>query len=543
MQLVDKFKKHFKNRIHKNNDGGDSVTKIGSLSVISSPSNEITVFINNDDPINSYVYRLFGGNTGLPAISGNTRYLKNKENVTVGNAPGYSAISPINNNLFIVNHGSGSVTVINTVTNNTITDISVGNNPSFVFAANGFMYVSNANSNTISCIDPTSNTVIASINGSTSPFCFGSNASGSKIYVTDQFDTSLTIINTNTNTVINTLTLPNLGRLSVLAGGYLYIGSFSDNRVTVVDTVSDTIVTTITVGSTPYNLFLNNGIVYANNVFGGGISVIDPNTNTVIHTIPVGGSPYWTAFNPATNLMYVTDLSGNITYVINYLTNTIITSIASSGTTPLFVIFSALFNVIFVGNNGTGTIDVIDVNTNQFINTVVADPGTHFGIQAPDGNVYFSNNGSNTATTIDYAIPVVSTGLSQTNTNGAFNPIIINSFVLDTNSVSNIQVPLEKFLSSSAGGNNNIFVSLIGKRTSFETPGFNIAHLKRKDFSDPILDGTRYIQHVIAPNSTIAITIKYDEVITPYGSDSSAKPILIEDIGQRRTKKYSTASV
>ena len=85
---------------------------------------------------------------------------------------------------------------------------------------------------------------------------------------------------------------------------------------------------TIGVGSDPFGVAVNptTNVVYVTNGSGNSVSVINGATNTVTATIDVG-DPGAVAVNPTTNVVYVANFSDNSISVIYGATNTVTTSI------------------------------------------------------------------------------------------------------------------------------------------------------------------------------------------------------------------------
>ena len=158
-------------------------------------------------------------------------------NIPVGNGPQGVAYNPNNNNMYVTNTGSNTVSVINT-SNAVIANVPVGTSPQNVAynPNNNNMYASNAVSNTVSVVNP-SNTVIATIPVGTTPFGIAYNPNNNNIYVS----------NFGSNTV------------SVISPG-------------------NTVIATINVGSHPFGVEYNsnNRDVYVANNFDRTVSVIAP---------------------------------------------------------------------------------------------------------------------------------------------------------------------------------------------------------------------------------------------------------------------------
>ena len=84
-------------------------------------------------------------------------------------------------------------------------------------------------------------------------------------------------------------------------GTRAYVSNYVDNTVSVIDTATNTVVATIAVGQTPIGVTItpDGTRTYVANEFSNTVSVIDTATNTVVATIPVGSLPLWVAITPA----------------------------------------------------------------------------------------------------------------------------------------------------------------------------------------------------------------------------------------------------
>jgi YVTN family beta-propeller protein len=70
-------------------------------------------------------------------------------------------------------------------------------------------YVSNADSNSVSVIDTSDNTVVATVVVGNSPFGVVVNQDGTRAYVANAFSSDISVIGTSTNTVVATIALDN----------------------------------------------------------------------------------------------------------------------------------------------------------------------------------------------------------------------------------------------------------------------------------------------------------------------------------------------
>jgi YVTN family beta-propeller protein len=134
----------------------------------------------------------------------------------------------------------------------------------------------------------------------THPFGVAVTPDGSKVYVANQNDGTVSVIATATNTVVGSPitvgTLP-FGVAVTPDGSKVYVANFASNTVSVIDTATNTVVgSPLTGGFFPFGVAVtpDGGKVYvtkAGNI-SNNVSVIATATNTVVGSpIPVGTAP------------------------------------------------------------------------------------------------------------------------------------------------------------------------------------------------------------------------------------------------------------
>ncbi|GAB2814309.1 hypothetical protein GCM10027176_18620 [Actinoallomurus bryophytorum] len=108
-----------------------------------------------------------------------------------------------------------------------------------------------------------------------------------------------------------------------------YVTNFNANTVSVIDTATNTVIDTITVGGAPVDVAFNprGTRAYVTNSASNTVSVINTATNTVIDTIGVGSVPAGVAVSPGGTRVYVTNNGANTVSVIDTATNTVIATI------------------------------------------------------------------------------------------------------------------------------------------------------------------------------------------------------------------------
>src|SRR5579884_2701294 len=119
------------------------------------------------------------------------------------------AFDSSNGYVYVANPNSGSVSVINGATNNVIASITVGSVPYGVAfdPSNGYVYVTNSNSGSVSVINGATNNVIASITVGYYPHGVAFDPSNGYVYVANPYSDSVSVINGATNNVIASITV------------------------------------------------------------------------------------------------------------------------------------------------------------------------------------------------------------------------------------------------------------------------------------------------------------------------------------------------
>jgi len=279
---------------------------------------------------------------------------------------------------------SGSSNVVGTV--------PVGSHPSAVVfdTNNKKLYVTNFDSNTVSVIDPITNTPVTTIPVGTNPSGMTFDPRFGNIYVDNFGSNSVSVIDGNPcidtgcteNQVIHTITgIPNPTGPARAAGietspnGNIFVPSQSTNAVYVIDAGSFAITQTITVG--------------------------------------IGSQPNQAEYDPITHTVWVTNFGSNTVSVIDANPGSsnfgIVIVIIPVGTGPRTPVYDSLNEEVYVTNEGSNTVSVIDADpSNQtatyyrVIKTIAAGTNPEGAAFSPDnGYVYVSNLGSNDVYVID----------------------------------------------------------------------------------------------------------------------------------------------
>ena len=184
----------------------------GTVSVINTATNQVINIINvGSNPTGVILSHdgseLYVANTNSNSISVvNTATNTVFSTISVGPSPLQMAINPDGSRLYVVFASSTNVSVINTSTNNILSNITVTFDPQSVKVSpdGSRIYVACQN---IFEINTSDNTIIAEVPAGASPADILLSPDGSLLYVTDYLSSSISVVNTNSNTLLSTINI------------------------------------------------------------------------------------------------------------------------------------------------------------------------------------------------------------------------------------------------------------------------------------------------------------------------------------------------
>ena len=210
----------------------------------------------------------------------------------------------------------------------------------FITFANGYVYVTNQGDNTVSVIDPASNTVIDKIPVE-SPSGIALDNEGKRAYVANQVENTVTVIDTTDNSLAATIPVGSKPHCLTFdsARNLIYVANYDGDCVSVIDTNTNTLNTVIPTGSAPWGVAVDSAgdYVYVTNDDDNSVSVIDAETQKVISTIDVGTGPLGIAVNPDDIKVYVANECNDTVSVIDTTTNTVTHTINNAGGTGIAI--------------------------------------------------------------------------------------------------------------------------------------------------------------------------------------------------------------
>jgi uncharacterized protein len=325
------------------------------------------------------------------------------ENIGVGQQPMAVAVNENTGQVYVVNHDSASVTVIDGKTRAAVATVKTGRGPEGIAVnpVTNRVYVANAGDSSATVIDGANNMVIATV--PTGSYCqaVAVNPATNKIYVANNYGHSVTVIDgvTHETTTVRVGQGPR-GIAVNPVSNKIYTVNYSSKDATVIDGATNS-ATAVPTGKHPWTLAVDSRAnkTYVINEDSASVSVLDGATGAV-KDIPVGDIPFAVAVNPATNKAYV----------LTYAADTMVTIDGFSGAAtrtltlashPSAIAVNPKTNQIYIALQKASAVLVVDGGTNAIGATLKTGTLPYaMAIDTTANQVYVANFGSGNATVI-----------------------------------------------------------------------------------------------------------------------------------------------
>jgi YVTN family beta-propeller protein len=345
--------------------------------------------INTTTTVSSQIQYLYIANTGTGSNS--VSVVDTKTNglaatVQVGGQPIAIAVSPNGKFAYVANgevcanvsttsgvasclYENGSVSIINTATNNITQRIPADAPSSITFTPNStYAYITNAQNDTVSVVDVGASRIVNVVGVGSSPIESIITPDGKYLYVLNVYSGTISVIRTKDNSLITTILLPSNNSFAFESYGPMAISQD---------------------GKTLFDL----------NAYSETAYIIDTATNKITKTIPLNftaGIPTGVAVAPNDQFIYILDEENSSISIINTTTYGIRTlSLGERGCGNVYlynpIVVSPKSKEIYTVNNCGSSINVVNASTDNITTIPVGyEPSS---IQtSPDGSYLYVTN-------------------------------------------------------------------------------------------------------------------------------------------------------
>ena len=207
------------------------------------------------------------------------------------------ALSPDGQTLYATNSGAGSLTRIDIASNSARNlTLSIGvPGPYGVAVTDDFVYATDIGSNRLLIIDA-SGTVVTRLSVPEQPRSLALSPDLEELYLTSLGRNLLTVIDVAGNRIARSIPLPVSGTFAVAPspdGSKIYLTAHVEGSLLILDTDSGSVLRTLSVGSNPRGLsFSPDGRrLYVTNAFSNEITIVDAVADTIEGIYPTGQNP------------------------------------------------------------------------------------------------------------------------------------------------------------------------------------------------------------------------------------------------------------
>jgi YVTN family beta-propeller protein len=378
------------------------------------------------DRATNKIYVANTNSNSVSVIDGDSSNPNVVKSIPVGIQPNAIAINPTTNKIYVANTGSNTVSVIDGKMDYAIIkNITVGKAPFAISIDEKTkkVYVANRDSNTLSLIDGYSktNNVLYTIPVGKAPIDIAiddiatyNNPKNDKsyIYVANADSETVSMIDGKTNNVIRSIPLEFIPRSIAVdrQSDMLYINSLDLTAGGILEVRDNSVPEHpkyVQVGNDPQHLAINptTNKIYVANTGSDSVSVIDGKTKNVTNVIEVKGKqPSGIAINPTTNKIYVANTGSDSVSVIKDDSGNLdnITNL-KVGKKPNAIAINPTTNKIYVANTGSDSVSVIKDDSGNIAirNVLVGKNLSNLAVNPTTNKIYVANTNSNSVSVVD----------------------------------------------------------------------------------------------------------------------------------------------
>lgn len=295
--------------------------------------------------------------------------------------------------LFVTNERSGTITVVDTSTDQVIDTIAVGARPrGITFSGNGerlFAALTDLPGRSgkitpgrrgIAEIDLSTGEVLAMFDGGSDPETVASNHDGNRLYISNEDAGTATVVDTTTGRSVAThiVGIEPEGVTISPDGKWVYVTAETSNTVSVIDTAAEKVVASFFVGSRPRAATFSSDSRWAwvTGEIDGNVSYVDVSKHEVIDEVdlPSPSKPVGVVISPDGKAAYVAAGHANAVARIDTASRKL-QSMIPVGRRPWNVAITPDGAKLYAANGLSNDISVVDVETEKVIRTIPAGDG------------------------------------------------------------------------------------------------------------------------------------------------------------------------
>lgn len=319
---------------------------------------------------------------------------------------------------------AASLAIPSGATADTVTaTIAVGGTPRVVAVSpdGGQVWSTDYSSDQVSVIDTATDTVIDTITGIDGPWGIVFDPDGTRAFVAEVDGTlRIAVIDVATRTITGSIALASYPTMIAITpdGSTLYASTETTGSITIIDLATLTVTGTVTgVSGNVYGMAVSSDgtRLYAARYNGDNLAVINTATEAVIGSIAVGDNPREVALSPDGTRAYVTNMTGGTLSIVDLgaSTSSPVSNAAVVG--PAGVAVTPDGTRVYVTGASNASLGVFDAAGAFITSTSVGNSPQHVAITPNGSRAYVSNQASSSVSVVQIETDPVFTATSLPN--------------------------------------------------------------------------------------------------------------------------------